>query len=120
MAVVALDLGRKRIGVAISRSKKIVQPLEIWPFMSQLDLKKRILALDAEEGITQIVIGYTKGSTANQAESIKKYLARETALPIKLVEEEFTTQEAQAETKDTTNHADDLAAAKILERYLEE
>lgn len=119
MAIVALDLGRKRIGVAISRSKKIVQPLTIWLFLSLLDLKKRILALQEKEPISEIVIGYTAGETTDRAEKIKKLIEKEIALPVILVEEDFTTKEAQTETGDTTNHVDDIAAVKILERYLE-
>lgn len=120
MPLLALDLGEKRVGVAISKSKIIAEPL------TTLDYDENFLAklkdLCREEEIKKIIIGLPKSLSGQENDQERKIrniaqeIKNELAIKIVLVDESFTTK--IAETKDKKGRVDEEAAVIILEDYL--
>lgn len=113
MAVIALDLGQKRIGVAVSRSGRLVEPVGVWPARPQSDWLRRLQTLVADEQIDTVVVG------AGQAEpSLQTAIVQATGAKIVIVDESLSTNEARRRLG-RKDHADEAAAAIILERFLD-
>lgn len=118
MATLALDFGRKRIGVALSRSETLITPLPAWQLTSAAALVAQLQQLITDEKITTLVIG-----SGIMQPSLKPWLStikKGVAIPVLVVSEEESTHEAQQHVGTTTHHADSTAAAIILERYLQD
>lgn len=121
MSVLALDLGEKRVGVAISRSKIIVEPLVTLNFDQNFyqELKK----ICQDESIEKIVIGLPRSLSGkiNQQEKRIREIALKINQAIKikteLFDESFSSKMAEERgAKDL----DQEAAVIILEGYLKE
>jgi len=128
--VLAIDYGKRRIGLAISDSKKtIALP------MKTIDTKKRdpieeIKNVVKEYEVDEIVIGMPllpKGEEGSRAIEVKLFsdnLSDALGLPISFVDERLTTVEATdrlREYKDPRKNKDKIdaiAAQLILETYL--
>jgi putative Holliday junction resolvase len=130
----ALDVGSKTVGVAISDPLRVtVRPL--------LTIRRRglradcreILDLCAQHGVERIVVGRplrldgAPGDSMQQVEQLAAYLQSRSALPIVWSDERLSSKEAeqlmaQARLRpvDRRRRRDEFAAAVILRRYLEE
>lgn len=129
---VALDIGDKRIGVAIS------DPFNTYALPSQTyrrkgldeDLKN-IAKILAEKGATAVVCGLPvnfDGSESVQTLKTKRFLERlkeVVTIPVICEDERFTTQMAHESLisegmrrEERKNYVDALAAANILDGYL--
>lgn len=100
MRYLALDVGDRRIGLAVGDDTfDLVRPLPT--------LRRRAIAADlgalrqivAEEEVAALVIGMpltTRGETGHQAERVGRFItsARTLGLPIEVLDERFTTSEA--------------------------
>ncbi len=131
--VLALDLGQRRIGVAVSDpARSIAQPLTVLNRVNRDQDLAAIARLCREQGAGLVVLGLAEpleGQTSPMAEQAKRMgqrLARLTGLPVEYVDESESTVEAQelllaADTSRTKRkHAvDKLAAAIILRRWLD-
>lgn len=120
MALLALDLGTKRTGVAVSSSGKIVTPIGTIPSTPRsrftYELKKII---DANK-VSLIIVGDTGLTKFGGAiGEVQIRLTEVFNLPVIVVSEYETTNEAKL-TTGRSDHADTEAACLILERYLEE
>jgi putative Holliday junction resolvase len=127
----ALDVGNRRIGVAVSDATKLIaRPLDVIDRKRE-DALARVVALIAEQGADEVVIGFpfhADGNVSSQAESVKKFSAElrsRTPAPIHFMDERFTTQDARAiigevKRRKQPQHDDAIAAAVILQRYLDE
>ena len=129
---VALDIGDKRIGVAISDPfNKYALPSETY-FRKNfaLDLEG-ILKIISEKGATTVVCGLPvnfDGSESVQTEKARRFitaLAEKCPVPVVCADERFTTVMAHEtlisegmRREKRKNYVDALAAANILDGYL--
>jgi putative holliday junction resolvase len=126
-----LDIGNRRIGVAISDTLKVIaRPVEVVD-RKQSDAIKRIVTVVREQQVDEIVIGYpwntdgTVGAQARIVEHFTELLRKQTGVRIVYCDERYSTGEAREiidtkKRKDQTQHDDAIAAAIILQRYLDE
>lgn len=136
MRIMGLDYGTKTVGVALSDPLLLTaQPVETITRDNPKQLRKtvqRIEAIIAAEEVTEIVLGYpknmnnTEGERAEATESFKEMLERRTLLPVHLMDERLTTVEADRILEETgvahsarKEHIDKMAAAIILQTYLD-
>jgi putative Holliday junction resolvase len=133
--VLALDLGEKRIGVAISDPTRLVaRRLALFNRRSRQEDAAEIGRLIAQHHATLLIIGLPTrldGSDSPQTAWVRDYSAALAAIlpvPVLFQEETLTTTEARANRAALTSrrnsrrqHApvDDLAAAFILQRWLD-
>lgn len=131
--VLALDLGHKRIGVAVSDPERaIAQPLCVIACAGRDQDVAAIGQVAVAQEATLIVLGLprrtddTLGPEAAKALAFGKRLGRVLGLPVAYVDEWETTVEAQellisggASRARRRQVVDKLAAALILRRFLE-
>jgi putative Holliday junction resolvase len=132
--VLAVDHGEKRIGLAISdQTGTVARALQIIHHVSRLTDARRVLELAARNQADLIVIGYStdedgKPNLAGRRSSrFATALKAMTAMPVVLWDESLSTQDAErariasgASRKRRARPADALAAAVILQSYLDE
>lgn len=127
MRVLALDHGSARCGVAVSDpTGTIVTPLEV---VERPDSKNGMAALHelvTEREIDLVLVGLPRlqsgdeGSQAGAARAFAGRLEAAVGVPVELYDERFTTRMAQASRAGGATSAEDsLAAAHLLDEYLE-
>ena len=122
--VLAIDYGKKYIGLAFSdENKKFSFPLKVIQNKKFPEVKKELREIIKEKNISEIVVGFPltfKGEPHKIAKDILKFkekLKKEFNLPVYREEERFTSAQAKRfHGKKTGNHA--VAASFILENYL--
>lgn len=124
--LLALDLGTKRVGLAVSDELRLtVRPLMIlerrsWKHLLR-DVTKRINTL----GVTGLVVGLplnmdgSEGPAAAEARRLTENFRRSLSIPVYVQDERLTSEEAKSRTNGATADAIDAqAAAVILEDFL--
>lgn len=143
MRVLGLDYGTKTVGVAVSDPLEITaQPLETIERKSAGKLRQTLARIEAiieeygaagqQEKIEKIVLGYpknmnnTEGDRCEATLSFKNDLERRTGLEVVLWDERLTTVEAERILMDSgvrrenrKTYIDKMAAAVILQNYLD-
>ena len=138
MRILALDVGDRRVGVAVSdESGLIARPLTTIQRRSKAEDFSRIMRLAREHGADGLVIGHplnADGSAGPQARRIERYAAalakglqdQGVDLPIRFWDEHLSTRRAQEamiaagrKVKDRRARIDAVAAAVILQDYLD-
>ena len=143
MRVLGLDYGTKTVGVAVSDPLEITaQPLETIERKSAGKLRQTLARIEAiieeygaagqQEKIEKIVLGYpknmnnTEGDRCEATVSFKNDLERRTGLEVVLWDERLTTVEAErilmdsgARRENRKTYIDKMAAAVILQNYLD-
>lgn len=136
MRIMGLDFGSKTIGVAISDELLLTaQGIEIIRRKEENKLRQslaRIETLIEEYQVEEIVLGYpknmnnTEGGRAMLTAEFKEKLERRTGLPVLLWDERLTTvaadrfmMEAGIRREERKEHVDRIAAAFILQGYLD-
>lgn len=129
-AVIGIDPGEKRIGVAIAaRGMGLAIPLTVVETVGG-DAVKQIVDLIELHGVSQIVVGLPKnmdaseGGSAQRARAFAEELVQATNLPLALVDERLTTVGAERALRSSEGHKpkgaiDQLAATFILQSYLD-
>jgi putative Holliday junction resolvase len=129
-SVLALDVGEKRIGVAItSLVARLPRPLTTLD-ATDPHLLAQIQALITDETVTQLVIGWPRsldGQATGQTaiiEAFREQLISQLAIPIDLQDEALTSQKAKTELEMrgktyAKGEIDALAATYILEDWLQ-
>ncbi len=133
MRILAVDPGEKHIGVAISDpSALLARPLATLRHTSRAKDAAHIAALADENEAGMILVGYPldsdgrPGPQARHAENVAEAIRALTPLPVELVDESFSSQEAAAALRSAGKnrrarseqiHA--AAAAAILQGYLD-
>ncbi|MGH9540805.1 MAG: Holliday junction resolvase RuvX [Terriglobales bacterium] len=131
--VIALDVGEKRIGMAVSDPLGITaQGLETLERRNRSDDLARLVALARQYEIRAWLVGlplHLSGNEGRQAEKIREFAARlqkVTQLPVEFQDERLTTVEAtrvlrQAALSRAKNRraVDRLAAVVLLQSYLD-
>ena len=135
--ILGLDFGSKTVGVAVSdplfMTAQSVETITRQQESKQRRTLARIGELIEQYGATQIVLGYpvnmdgTEGERCEKTLAFKESLERRFSLPVVLVNEQLTTVEADAilgdmevPNKDKKKYIDKIAAAIILQEYLNE
>ena len=133
MRVLALDIGDKRIGVAVSDPVGLIAtPLTTITRRGDLDGIEQVLRLADEQEAGQIIAGIPlslSGKSGPQADRVAAFVQKltdATTLPIKTVDERYSTVEAERllreiGVKPSRDRArvDAAAAAVILQSYLD-
>lgn len=137
MRVLALDVGRRRIGIAISDPSAILaRPLRTLdvagkdPVVRVADEVARIAA--EEEGLGLIVVGvprHLSGEASDQTREVERFIARlreRVSLPIAVEDERLTSREADSRLAERERdwrarkaRLDAAAAAIILQDFLD-
>ena len=132
----ALDVGEKRVGIAISDPTGIIaRPLQTLVRGSREEDLGAVIALVAEHDVGLVVVGRPlslDGTEGPQARRVARYaeaLAATLPVPVVAWDERFTTVAAEEilrrtrkkkQRAHTRDEVDAIAAAVILQSYLEE
>lgn len=124
MNALALDIGLKRIGLALCIDEKIALPLKAVLRQNRKQAAEDIKALIVEHHISLLIVGIPKGS-ASEEEMSKRVLHFVTLLEfkgeVKFVDESFTSKEALkfgvANSRKKDGKLDSLAALLMIREY---
>jgi putative Holliday junction resolvase len=133
MRILAVDHGQKNIGLAISdETGTLARPLDVIAHVSKAVDAAQVVEQAAGHGAGLILVGvsYDEDGHPNpagrRAANFAEALRQQTDLPVELWDESLTTQDARAariasgaSRKDRAGHLDDLAAAVLLQDYLD-
>lgn len=127
----ALDYGRRRIGVAVSDELGLIaRPLATMERTNRRRDMGRLREMAREQGAVRVVVGHPLemdggvGEMARETERFAERVAKELGLEVELVDERLTSwaaEEAIAETRGRGRRRvamDDVAAAVLLRDYL--
>jgi putative Holliday junction resolvase len=132
--VLGVDWGEKRIGIALSdESRSIAQPLTTLTRRTGKRFPMRdLLSLATEHAVTGVVVGLpleadgSDGEPAAAARALAADIGRVAALPVTLWDERMSTaralktvQELGGSTRGRKGDVDALAAAILLQHYLD-
>lgn len=131
--ILGLDLGEKRLGVALSDpSGTVASPLATVPHRSRREDVERIVALSREHEVTAVVVGWprnmdgTSGPPARRAEVFAQALGRALSVPVELWDERLSSVaadrallEADVTRRRRRDLRDRVAAALILQGWLD-
>lgn len=132
--ILAVDLGERRIGLALSDPQGLLASSRRVYLRRNIDEDLEYLRrLGEEEGIGEVVLGLPEnmdGSLGEQAEralEFKRLLEERLGLPVALLDERLTTAEAERvlleadlSRRKRKRLRDGLAAALILQAYLDQ
>jgi putative Holliday junction resolvase len=133
LRILAVDPGEKKIGIAISDpTGTIASPLAVIKHISRPLDAAAIADLAQQNQVGLIVIGKSldeEGAPTPQskrADHLAEAIHQQSELPVLYWDESFSTQEARSSRialgltrKKRRGHLDDLAAAVILQSYLD-
>lgn len=138
--ILALDLGRKTLGISISRSGILVTPIDNFRFpFDRYDLAiERVLQIMQIEKVETIILGLPKYKSGDYSEmtdivlefknNLEEKIKQKTNMEykIELVDEQYSTKEASnilhmnnINSKKQKKQIDCVASTVILERYLQ-
>jgi putative Holliday junction resolvase len=133
MRVLAVDHGQKNLGLALSdETGSLARPLGVLAHISKLvdaaQVAERAVVLEA--GLIIVGVSYDEAGEPNaagrRAMNFAEILRQQTDLPVELWDESLTTQDARAARiasgaprKKRAGHLDDVAAAVLLQNYLD-
>jgi putative Holliday junction resolvase len=133
LKILGLDLGERRIGLAISdETQTIASGLGVYTCRSLSEDLEYLKGLVDREGIELIVLGLPRnmdgslGVKAQQAQEFKRLLEDALPIPVELFDERLTTSEAERvlleadlSRRKRKQLRDQLAAVLILQGYLD-
>jgi putative Holliday junction resolvase len=133
MRILALDIGQKRIGLAISDELGMfAHPLDTLIFFNIDDLIENLKSIITSKNITELVVGIpyalkgTKSKKTEEVLQIKQELNANLSIPIHEIDERLTTKLAERTLhnlgkKPSKNRhiIDQIAATEILQTYLD-
>jgi putative Holliday junction resolvase len=131
--VLALDVGRRRIGIAISDELGVTaQGLQTLDRASLREDLAALRRLAADRGVGLVLVGnpvHMSGREGRQSEWVRGFaeaLHQQTGIPVKLWDERLTTVEAQRVLRDSgisiekrARAVDRLSAVILLQSYLD-
>ncbi len=132
--ILGLDFGTKRVGAALSDSRrKIATPLEVYERRDKNQDARHYQTLARENEVDRIVIGLPvhlggrEGTSASLARTWGDWLGEVTGLPVVYVDERYTTVEAEEsliaiglKRSKRKGLRDMLAARLLLQNYLDD
>lgn len=131
--ILAIDYGRKRIGLALSDELGLTaQPLATLVRANRRNDLRRLRDICNKHDVARILVGHplhmtgAAGEMADEAARFAARLKKDLGIAVELVDERLTSWEADqlmAETKPSSRrkrtHLDDVAAAILLREYLD-
>jgi putative holliday junction resolvase len=134
--ILAVDYGRKRIGLALSDELGLTaQPLTTLVRVNRQTDLRRLREACRAHSVAHIIVGHPlhmtgeAGEMANEAARFAARLEKEIGIGVELVDERLTSWEAKQTVAETRSSAsskkrrreplDDVAAAVLLRDYLE-
>lgn len=131
--ILAVDPGEKNIGLAISdETATLARPLQVIRHVSKLVDAATIAGLAAENNAVLIILGVVYGQNdedipqTRHARSLASAIESQTSLPVILWDEFGSTNTAKSvllelgvRREKRSGHQDGLAAAMILQNYLD-
>ena len=131
--ILALDIGEKRIGVAVSDALNITaQGLDVIARKNTDDTLRRIRVIVKEYDVSKIIVGLplnmngTKGPSAKLTEAFADLLRKEIPVQIEMVDERLTTAqgerfllEADVSRRKRKLVIDRIASQLILQTYMD-
>lgn len=132
--LLGIDLGRARVGLAISDELGfLAHPLETLSAENADKLAQRIVAIVREKNVERVVIGLPRnmdgsmGPAANEALSFAKKLREQLSCEVVMSDERLTTvaahralRESGRSSRDSRQSVDQVAAQIILQSYLDQ
>jgi putative Holliday junction resolvase len=143
-AVLAVDYGRARIGLALADMEaRIARPIGTLLRKNRNEDMRRLRELIREHGVKQVIVGLplrldgTRGAMAQEAARFAERIRKQIGLPVEMVDERLSSWEAEQQLEKKIAHkgtesaekrkkrqegkdsVDALAAAVILREYLE-
>ena len=101
-AILALDYGRARIGLAIADNQtRLAKPLATLERINRNEDMRRLRELVREQGVTQIIVGLplrldgSRGEMAKEASRFAERVRKQIGVPVEMVDERLTSWEAQ-------------------------
>lgn len=133
MRALGLDIGDKRVGIAVSdETGTIASPHGVYTRRALLEDAAYLARLARELGAGAIVVGLplnmdgTEGEQARRTRELAEAVAHEAGLPLHFVDERWTTEEALRVLREAglsgrkrQGKADALSAVLILQAWLE-
>jgi len=133
LRILGIDPGEKNIGIAISDpTGSLARPLLVLPHASRKLDARRIIEIAENEEAGKIVIGQATdldgkpNFSGRKAARLAAEIRSASSLPVELWDESFSTQQAVqnkiksgAGPKNRQGHLDEVAAAIILQSYLD-
>ncbi len=133
MRILGLDLGRRRVGVALSDPDGLIaQPFEQFEPRGRRDLVETVARLVEEREVERVVVGLptrldgTAGEQARRTEAVVEALREALAVPVAVWDERFSTRRAERSLREAGLKAprrkarrDMVAATFILQAYLD-
>ena len=133
MRALGVDVGERRIGLAVSdASGLIASPLEVLTVSEEADPVALVLERARELGVEGIVVGMPidlRGEEGVAAQNMREFVERfraATDLPVETCDERMTSavaarsmQEAGLTERDRRGQVDKVAAALILQTWLD-
>lgn len=133
MRLMALDIGERRIGVALSDpGQMLARGLRVITRRSRQADASLIASLAREHEVEKIIVGHPlhlDGRAGEQARRIEEYaraLQQDTGVPVLLWDESYSTErareamiEAGRKRKERKERLDAVAAAVILQDYMD-
>ena len=130
--LLGLDLGRKRVGVALSdETAAIASPLATIAIRDKRDLAGQVAGLIKTHGVVAVVVGLpvrldgSDNDFSAKARSLLDYLRQHLPVPVHPYDERFTSKMAQAaihdsgkRLKDSKSDIDKIAAAIMLNDFI--
>jgi putative Holliday junction resolvase len=131
MRSLGLDIGDKRIGVALSDPHGILaSPYTIIHRKHEPEDIEALVGIIHQQEVARVIVGLPRsmdGSLGEQAEKVKVFtekLAAKIEVPVEFRDERLSTVSARRLMKEakvnSTKHDDAMAAALILQSYLDE
>jgi len=131
--VLALDMGEKRIGLAVSDDEGLIaQPLDTHEYAGDRELLRFLQSFISEHGVEKIVIGLPvhmsgeERSGAKRVRALAGVMSSELNIAVDLWDERLSTVEAErllvgagVSRKKRKKKIDNVAAALILQGYLD-
>lgn len=125
--LLALDVGQRRIGVAIARTTILASPLTT--VQNTATVIEEIQQIITENDVATVVVGWPRGlngQDTGQTRQVEQFVAKlrtAVGLPIVMQDEALTSVKAEAELESRhkpyeRGQVDSLAATYILEDYL--
>ena len=131
MRILAIDYGRKKIGLALSDELAVTaQPLAVLVRKNRQADLKRLREICRKNSVARIIVGHPlhitgeRGEMAVEAAQFAARLTKAMRIPTELVDERLTSWEARQTVSETGWRAgratvDDVAAAILLREYLD-
>ncbi len=129
MRVLGVDYGARRVGIALGDTEtRLASPWRVLTPRSSEHLVQELLTLAREEQVERFVVGVPHplsdpSRETDQAREIRAFIANLSRQGVEVIEEDESLSSrlacVQAEEMDEHKKRDDLAAAVILQTYLD-